>query len=50
MKKMMAALTLAMTMMFFIPVASLAGDLEPSAAPDSTMKTLQEIYDKLDTL
>ncbi len=50
MKKMMAALTLAMIMMFFIPVAAIAGDLEPSAAPDSTMKTLQEIYDKLDTL
>ncbi len=50
MKKLLAALTLAMTMMFFIPVASLAGNLEPSAAPDSTMKTLQEVYDKIETI
>ncbi len=43
MKKMMAALTLAMAMMVFIPVAALAGDLDPSAAPGVTMKTLDEI-------
>ncbi len=47
MKKMMAALTLAMTMMFFIPVATMAGNLEPSAAPDSTMKTLDEIEPRI---
>ncbi len=39
----MAALTLAMTMMFFIPVAAIAGNPQPTAAPGPTMKTLDEI-------
>lgn len=33
-------------MMFLIPVISMAGNLEPTAAPGSTMHTLEELYAK----
>jgi len=34
----------------FWPVPAVAGDLNPSAAPAPTMRTLEEIYNKVDSL
>ncbi len=41
----MMAVVLAVAVMLMVPVTVLAGDLEPSAAPGSTMHTLDEIYE-----
>jgi hypothetical protein len=40
-----AIVTILAAVMLLMPLAVMAGDLEPSAEPGSTMKTLQEIYD-----
>ena len=37
---------MAAAVMLLMPAAALAGDLEPGAAPGSTMHTLDEIYEK----
>jgi hypothetical protein len=37
-------MVLAIVAVIFLPVILLAGDLEPSAAPGPTMKTLEDIY------
>ncbi len=46
MKKKTLFLMLAVAVMFLVPVVSIAGDLEPSAAPAPTIHTLDDIYNK----
>ena len=43
-----AAIVIAALLMVFLPLTAGAGDLEPGAAPGSTMHTLDEIYDLVD--
>jgi hypothetical protein len=49
-KFVLATITIFVTTAMFLPGLVRAGNLEPSAAPDSTMHTLDEIYQKLEQL
>jgi hypothetical protein len=46
----LATIAVFMTTAIFLPGLVRAGDLEPSAPPGATMKTLDEIYNKLETI
>jgi len=46
--KVITAILAAMILM--LPMAAMAGTLDPGAGPDSTMHSLGEIYDKLETM
>jgi hypothetical protein len=46
----LATITIFVTTAAFLPRLVRAGDLEPSTSPDSTMHTLDEIYQKLEQL
>ncbi len=43
-KQALLGMLFAVALMLFVPVLSIAGDLEPSAAPGPTMKTMDEVY------
>ncbi len=43
-KKQAVLKVLVVALMLFVPVLSIAGSLEPSAAPGPTMKTMDEVY------
>jgi len=47
-KHILKALVIIITTAFIMSGITLAGDLEPSAPPASTMHTLEEVYNKLD--
>lgn len=46
----LAIITTFIAMGFFVPGLAGAGDLDPPGTPDSTMHTLDEIYDKLELI